>query len=229
MGRMQTSSAVIRGLCIIWFAVFVIAAFVLNASDFNVKGIFFPRELRVPQLNTVTKVKIDPCGKLKLCPDEQFSFSISSGAASVVQPKICLQNQLILGNPNKNSGVGINIAVVNGKTGKVQDTGNFDMYGGEIEPLIKFLKTIEKGSVVLIASFDEPATKLNSEARKLIADLGSSAINSIGFRDNWIFVGGKGITSSHMEKLIKNKPGTNKYDGWPEMIELDGCIPQYME
>ncbi|XP_067090874.1 protein FAM3C-like isoform X1 [Osmerus mordax] len=228
MGRLQTSYAVKRGLCMIWFAVFVIAAFVLKASDFN-KGVFFPRELPVPQLNTVTIVTIDPCGELKLCPDDQFSFYISSGAASVVQPKICLQNQLILGNINKNAGVGINIAVVNGKTGQVQNTGNFDMYGGDIEPLIKFIQTIEKGSVVLIASFDEPATKLNSEARKLISDLGSSAINSIGFRDNWVFVGGKGLTSSHMEKLIKNKLGTNKYDGWPEMIELDGCIPKYME
>lgn len=44
--------------------------------------------------------------------------------------------------------------------------------------------------------------RLNDEARKLIADLGSSAINNLGFRDNWIFVGGKGIkTKSPFEQV----------------------------
>jgi hypothetical protein len=35
--------------------------------------------------------------------------------------------------------------------------------------------------------------RLNEEARKLISELGSSVVNSLKFRDNWIFVGGKGI------------------------------------
>lgn len=84
-----------------------------------------------------------------------------------------------------------------GKTGKVRDTNHFDMYGGgkcwpcymnppctnlsdetvdefyfgffsEVKPLITFLNSIEVGSIVLIASFDEPATKydLNIKQKK---------------------------------------------------------------
>ena len=46
--------------------------------------------------------------------------------------------------------------------------------------------------------------RLNDEARKLIADLGSTAISNLGFRDNWIFVGGKGIkTKSPFEQVIQ--------------------------
>lgn len=47
--------------------------------------------------------------------------------------------------------------------------------------------------------------RLNDEARRLISDLGSSAINALGFRDNWIFVGGKGIkTKSPFEQVIQS-------------------------
>lgn len=44
--------------------------------------------------------------------------------------------------------------------------------------------------------------RLNAEARKLISTLGSSYINSLSFRDNWVFVGGKGIkTKSPFEQV----------------------------
>lgn len=45
--------------------------------------------------------------------------------------------------------------------------------------------------------------RLNDEARNLIADLGSSSIGILGFRDNWVFVGGKGIkTKSPFEQVF---------------------------
>ncbi len=44
--------------------------------------------------------------------------------------------------------------------------------------------------------------RLNDEARNLIADLGSTSISILGFRDNWVFVGGKGIkTKSPFEQV----------------------------
>jgi len=44
--------------------------------------------------------------------------------------------------------------------------------------------------------------RLDEEARNLIADLGSSSISILGFRDNWVFVGGKGIkTKSPFEQV----------------------------
>ncbi|KTF80247.1 hypothetical protein cypCar_00021595 [Cyprinus carpio] len=68
---------------------------------------------------------------------------------------------------------------------------------------------------------------LNDEARTLIAELGSSYISQLKFRDNWLFVGGKKtITQVTFEQHIKNDRETNKYESWPEMIEMEGCIPR---
>ncbi|XP_047451302.1 protein FAM3C-like [Mugil cephalus] len=177
-----------------------------------------------------TKQPDAPCGTKRQCPDDQFSFYLQSGAANVVAAKICIKNELVLGSVLNNAGVGINVVVVNGRTGDVVKTGHYDMYGGDVAPLIELLKSVESGSVVLMASFDEPSSKLTEDARKLIAELGSSSINSLGFRDNWVFVGGKGAdVKSSYEKYLKNDSEKNKYENWPELIELEGCIPRYME
>lgn len=45
-------------------------------------------------------------------------------------------------------------------------------------------------------------SRLNEEARKLIAELGSTSITNLAFRDNWVFCGGKGIkTKSPFEQV----------------------------
>lgn len=170
---------------------------------------------------------VNPC-PTTICAKDHFSFYIQSGAANVVPPKICFGNELVLGVAKKNAGVGINIVVVNGKTGALLTTGHYDMWAGDVKPLIDFLKTTETGSIVLMASYDEPASKLNEEARTLILDMGSSLIKTLGFRDNWVFVGGKGAyIESTFEKRLKNDHSTNKYGGWPELIDISGCIPKY--
>lgn len=171
-----------------------------------------------------------PCIRHKGCPDNHIGFLIQSGAANVVPPKICVGKDLILGTVMNNAGSGINVVVVNGKTGEVLKTDHFNMYSGKAEPLIEFLKKIETGSVVLMAIYDEGSTNLNDEARSLISDMGSSMIQSLGYRDNWVFAGGKGMTGkSAFEKYMKNDESTNKYQNWPEMVEIDGCIPKYVE
>lgn len=44
--------------------------------------------------------------------------------------------------------------------------------------------------------------RLNDEARRLIAELGSTSITNLAFRDNWVFCGGKGIkTKSPFEQV----------------------------
>ncbi|KAM7415397.1 hypothetical protein PAMA_019970 [Pampus argenteus] len=147
------------------------------------------------------------------CPEHHFSFFIQSGAASVVAPKICVENNLVLGSVKNNAGQGINVVIIN-----------------DVKPLIELLKSIEKGAIVLMASYDDPSSKLTEEARKLIAELGSSMVQSLRFRDNWVFVGGKGATvKSAFEKHLKNDNAKNKYQNWPELIELQGCIPKYLE
>ncbi|XP_034718972.1 protein FAM3C [Etheostoma cragini] len=167
------------------------------------------------------------CGLSKSCPVGHFAFKMTSGAASVVGPRICLEDKLLMSGVKNNVGRGINIALVDGRTGDAVKTEFFDMWAGDVDPFIKFLKEIEEGTVVMMASFDDPSTKLNDEARKLIADLGSSAVSNLGFRDNWIFVGGRGIkTKSPFEQHIKNSADTNKFEGWPEVLEMEGCVPQ---
>ncbi|CAG5927508.1 protein FAM3C [Menidia menidia] len=193
-------------------------------TDFNF-GSMISRSLPGDELST--KPLRHKCGLSKACPPDHFAFKMASGAASVVGPKICLEDKLLMSSLKNNVGRGINIALVNGKTGEGLKTAYFDMWAGDVAPFIKFLKEIEDGTVVMMASFDDPATKLNDEARKLIADLGSSAVNNLAFRDNWIFVGGKGIkTKSPFEQHIKNSANTNKYEGWPEVLEMEGCVPQ---
>ncbi|XP_044048224.1 protein FAM3C-like isoform X2 [Siniperca chuatsi] len=179
---------------------------------------------------TLPKQSAGPCITTRDCPEDHFSFFIQSGAANVVAPKICIQNKLVLGTVLNNAGYGINVVILNGKTGEVTKTGHFDMYSGDVKPLIELLQSIEEGSAVLMASYDDPSSKLTEEAKKLISELGSSAVQSLGFRDNWVFVGGKGATvKSNFEKYLKNDNTKNKYENWPELIELQGCIPKYLE
>ncbi|KAK5602065.1 hypothetical protein CRENBAI_016991 [Crenichthys baileyi] len=161
-----------------------------------------------------------PCRRKKVCPTNHLSFFIQSGAANVVPPKICVNNDLVLGAVLNNAGSGINIVVVNGKTGEILKTDFFNMYSGKVEPLIEFLKNIETGSLVLMAVFDEGSRNLNDEAKKLIADLGSSMIQTLGYRDNWVFAGGKGSSGkATFEKNSKNDKSTNTYEEWPEIVE----------
>ncbi|XP_069028938.1 protein FAM3C-like isoform X2 [Embiotoca jacksoni] len=170
------------------------------------------------------------CLSKTICPDDHFSFYVQSGAANVVAPKICVQNRLVLGTVMNNAGVGINVVVINGKSGSVLRTGHFNMYSGDVKPLVDFLQSIEKDAAVLMASYDEPSSKLSKDARQLISDLGSAAVHSLGFRDNWVFVGGGGaLVRSSFEKHLKNDLANNKYENWPELIVMDGCLPKQLD
>ncbi|XP_063073034.1 protein FAM3C isoform X2 [Engraulis encrasicolus] len=199
----------------------------INMGEFNI-GQMFARS--APQDPVPTRPPRNKCGLSKTCPDGHFSFKMASGAASVVGPKMCFEDNVVMSGVKNNVGRGINIALINGETGEVVKTGFFDMWAGDVNELINFMKTITDGTLVMMATFDDPASKLNEEARKIIAELGSSSVTTLGFRDNWIFVGGKGIkTKSPFEQHIKNNAETNKYEGWPEVLEMEGCIPKRQE
>ncbi|XP_012723058.2 protein FAM3C [Fundulus heteroclitus] len=216
----------LQALTLLILLVFILVVFLQLYSD-PLKGI--TKKAPVSS-HLATEHQEGPCLMKKVCPANQLGFLVQSGAANVVPPKICVNNKLVLGTVMNNAGDGINIVVVNGKTGETLKTDHFNMYSGKVEPLIEFLKSIETGSVVLMAVFDEGSTNLNDEARKLIADMGSSTIQSLGYRDNWVFVGGKGASEkSSFEQYVKSDESKNKYDNWPEMVEVEGCIPTYVE
>ncbi|XP_060793406.1 protein FAM3A-like [Neoarius graeffei] len=166
------------------------------------------------------------CGLSTPCPPQYFTFRLMSGVANVIGPKLCLEDKILVSSVMNNVGRGLNIALVNGVTGEHLETKSFDMSNGDVSELVKFLQDIREGTLVFVASLDDPATKLNDEARQLFEELGSTAIKELAFRDTWVFVGAKGIQNkSPFEQQMKNNQSSNFYEGWPQALVLDGCIP----
>uniref|UniRef100_A0A2K5S6T0 FAM3 metabolism regulating signaling molecule D n=1 Tax=Cebus imitator TaxID=2715852 RepID=A0A2K5S6T0_CEBIM len=217
-------SGVFRILALI-FATVTTWIIVRNHMGFSMKTIRLPRWLAGSSTKE-TQVMKHKCGLIKPCSANYFAFKIGSGAANVVGPTMCFENHIIMSPVKNNVGRGLNIALVNGTTGAVLSQNTFDMYSGDIKHLVKFLKEIPEGALVLVASYDDPGTKMNDEARKLFANLGSSYAKQLGFRDSWVFIGAKNLRNkSPFEQFLKNNPKTNKYEGWPELLEMEGCVP----
>uniref|UniRef100_A0A8C8WYG3 FAM3 metabolism regulating signaling molecule A n=1 Tax=Panthera leo TaxID=9689 RepID=A0A8C8WYG3_PANLE len=150
------------------------------------------------------------CGLPQPCPEEHLAFRVVSGAANVIGPKICLEDKMLMSSVKDNVGRGLNIALVN-----------------DVNDLLKFIRPLHEGTLVFVASYDDPATKMNEETRKLFSDLGSKNVKDLAFRDSWVFVGAKGVQNkSPFEQHVKNSKHTNKYEGWPEALEMEGCIPR---
>ncbi|XP_039365796.1 protein FAM3A isoform X2 [Mauremys reevesii] len=167
------------------------------------------------------------CGLPQPCPEQHLAFRLVSGAANVIGPKICLEDKMLMSSMKNNVGRGLNIALVNGVNGELIDARFFDMWAGDVSELLKFIRTLHEGTLVFVASYDDPATKMNEETRRIFSELGSSVAKELGFRDSWVFVGAKGVQDkSPFEQHTKNSKSTNKYEGWPEALEMEGCIPQ---
>uniref|UniRef100_A0A3B3YHQ0 ILEI/PANDER domain-containing protein n=1 Tax=Poecilia mexicana TaxID=48701 RepID=A0A3B3YHQ0_9TELE len=143
------------------------------------------------------------CGLSAPCPPKHLAFRLVSGAANVIGPKICLEDKMLVSSVKNNVGRGLNIALVNAVifiltidcrvTGELLETKTFDMWAGDVSNLLKFLRPLHEGTLVFVASFDDAATKLNDESRRLFEELGSTAVKELAFRDSWVFVGAKGI------------------------------------
>uniref|UniRef100_A0A8C3S3P4 FAM3 metabolism regulating signaling molecule A n=1 Tax=Chelydra serpentina TaxID=8475 RepID=A0A8C3S3P4_CHESE len=133
------------------------------------------------------------CGLPQPCPELHLAFRLVSGAANVIGPKICLEDKMLMSSVKNNVGRGLNIALVNGVNGELIDARFFDMWAGDVNELLKFIRTLHEGTLVFVASYDDPATKMNEETRKIFSELGSSVAKELGFRDSWVFVGAKGV------------------------------------
>uniref|UniRef100_A0A8C4W6Y7 FAM3 metabolism regulating signaling molecule D n=1 Tax=Gopherus evgoodei TaxID=1825980 RepID=A0A8C4W6Y7_9SAUR len=171
----------------------------------------FPSETQPPR---------NKCGNKKSCPESTFAFKVSSGAANVVGPSICFENTIIMSGVKNNVGRGLNIALLNGEFSETSLWILFSL--PDIKLLLDFLKAIKSGTIVIVASYDDPATKLNDEARTLFTNLGSRHASKLAFRDNWIFIGAKGLKDkSPYEQHLQNEAAKNKYEGWPEVLEME--------
>ncbi|XP_064821921.1 protein FAM3C isoform X2 [Oncorhynchus masou masou] len=175
----------------------------------------------------VPEISHPKCSLSKNCPIDHFAFQIKSGAATVVGPKICFDGNIVMSGVMNNVGPGLNLVLVNGENGKIEKFDYFNMYSGETKAILDFLKTIKPGMIVLVASFDDAATKMTDEIRNIFAGLGSSSIKDVKFRDSWVFAGGAGTEQkSPFEKLAANNQKTNIYGNWPEVVEIAGCFPR---
>ncbi|XP_049623022.1 protein FAM3A isoform X2 [Suncus etruscus] len=156
------------------------------------------------------RVRKYKCGLPEPCPEEHLAFRMVSGAANVIGPKICLEDKMLMSSVKDNVGRGLNIALVN-----------------DVNDLLKFIRPLHEGTLVFVASYDDPATKMNDETRKLFSELGSRNVRDLAFRDSWVFVGAKGVhKKSPFEQHVKNSKRSNKYEGWPEALDMEGCIPR---
>ncbi|XP_038866412.1 protein FAM3A isoform X2 [Salvelinus namaycush] len=185
----------------------VLASSILGGDSSSLVKHFFSGTNEEPTAET--KPRRYKCGLSAPCPQKHLAFRLVSGAANVIGPKICLEDKILVSSVKNNVGRGLNIALVN-----------------DVTDLLKYLRPLHEGTLVFVASFDDPATKLNDEARRLFEELGSTVVKELTFRDSWVFVGAKGIENkSPFEQRMKNSKSSNKYEGWPESLEMDGCIP----
>ncbi|KFZ52065.1 Protein FAM3D, partial [Antrostomus carolinensis] len=208
------------------------ALFIMLLGAWFVVQMYFDRSWKAVSLRSWLGQQLPQhkCRNQKSCPQNYFAFKIISGAANVVGPSICFDDMVLLSSVKNNIGRGLNIALVNGTSGQPLKVDTFDMYSGDITKLETFLQEIKHGTIVLVASYDDAATKMNDKVRAQFAELGSSHVNNVGFRDNWVFLGAKGLKNkSPFEEHIKNDQKTNKYDGWPELLEMEGCAPKKMD
>ncbi|XP_060925131.1 protein FAM3D [Limanda limanda] len=161
------------------------------------------------------------CGVSKACPPGHYVFRIRSGAANTVGPKICFEGKTIMSTVQNNVGGGLDIVVVNGKSGVVE---NARILNGSPQETLSFLNNIKPGMIVLVASFDN-ANGMTNEIRNIFSGMGSSKARSIKFRDNWAFAVRTGLESTlHFEKITVTDEQTNLYEGWPETAEVEGCF-----
>ncbi|XP_043098178.1 protein FAM3C [Puntigrus tetrazona] len=170
------------------------------------------------------------CCPRKHCPVEHFPFHIRSGVANAVAAKICFNNTIIMGGIKNNAGQGLNVVLANGESGKVLRNNNFNLASKDHKELIVFLKTLNPGNIVLVASNFDSTQKLTDEIRDIFTTLGSTMIKSLKPRDSWVFAGAYGIKeASPFEKLIQTDMRSNMYEDWPEMGEIIGCFPRISE
>nr|XP_032652239.1 protein FAM3A-like [Chelonoidis abingdonii] len=77
---------------------------------------------------------------------------------------------------------------------------------GDVNELLKFIRTLHEGTLVFVASYDDPATKMNEETRRIFSELGSSVAKELGFRDSWVFVGAKGVQDKSPFEQVSPPP-----------------------
>ncbi|NXM34835.1 FAM3B protein, partial [Oxyruncus cristatus] len=200
-----------------WYLGFFIAARVpqRTTSDAEFLGIRKKPVLRAPV------PKRQKCDHWTPCPPGNYAYRILSGGGKEKMAKICFEDELLMSEGNGNVGRGINIATVNCKC--VTDSTD---HSGE---MMSFIRNAPEGTLLLMATHDDGSTLLKNDAKKLIEELGSKEIMNIKFRSGWVFIAAKGFKlpdDIQKEKINHSDRKTNRYNGWPAEIQIEGCVPR---
>ncbi|XP_061584507.1 protein FAM3C [Cololabis saira] len=209
--------------------VFLVAwkIFVNSFDDLAAARSIFEVQHFNPEIREAATKSAPKCSLSRDCPPDHFALHIRSGAADIVGPKICFEGKIVMSHLINNVGPGLNMVVVNGENGVVEKHGYFNMSDENPEDILAYLKEIKPGMIILVASFDDVASKLTDEMKEIFVGMGSTLITSVKPRDNWVFAGRAGTKNkSPFEKHAVNDEETNVFEGWPHMVEVGGCFPR---
>ncbi|XP_063249235.1 protein FAM3B isoform X2 [Prinia subflava] len=174
--------------------------------------------------------KRQKCDHWSPCPPGNFAYRILSGGGKGKRAKICFEDEQLVSEWNDEVGSGINIAIVNYKTGKLRATNFFEMWTGDhSQQMMDFIRRAPPGSLILMATHDDGSSRLKNEAKILVEELGSKEIKNIKFRSSWVFLAAKGFKlpdNIEKEKINHSDKKRNRYNGWPAEIQIEGCIPR---
>ncbi|XP_048722085.1 protein FAM3B isoform X3 [Caretta caretta] len=172
--------------------------------------------------------KRQKCDHWSPCSPGSYAYRVLSGGGKEKLAKICFEDELLISEQKGNVGRGINIAIVNYKTGKVISTEFFDMWEGDFSgPMTTFIKNAPQGSLLLMVTHDDGSSRLKDGAKKAIAELGSKEIWNLKFRSSWAFIAAKGFNlpdNIQKEKINHSENIKNRYNGWPAEIQIEGFL-----
>ncbi|TRZ12678.1 hypothetical protein HGM15179_014437 [Zosterops borbonicus] len=170
--------------------------------------------------------KRQKCDHWSPCPPGNFAYRILSGGGKERRAKICFEDEQFL----SAYGSGINIGIVNYKTGEFSSAKFFEMWSEDhSKQMMDFIRNAPQGTLVLMATQDDGSTRLKNDAKKLVEELGSKEIKNIQFRSSWVFIAAKGFqlpNNIQREKINHSDQTKNRYKGWPAEIQIEGCIPR---
>ncbi|UMM31049.1 hypothetical protein L5515_012686 [Caenorhabditis briggsae] len=163
------------------------------------------------------------CGMTKGCnEDDSIAVHFFSGEHKDDHPKMCVGERLLFDKDLNNAGRGLNLAMLEPKTGKVTAVAHFDTYEDESNGLVEWLDAIPTGYIVAVVSFDEASNQLSDMARRIFYEMGSSMIDRLKFRASWYFVGQKGIGAYTPFEDLNIPQGNN----WANPIHASFCLPK---
>lgn len=163
------------------------------------------------------------CGLETAC--EGTPIQVFTGDTDSVMPHVCVGGKMVMEKDVNNAGRGFNVVVLDNEVRKPKFVIRFDTYSADSQDMEDFLKGLHEGDIVIAVINDDASKQLKQGAIKELNSLGSSAIQNLGFRDIWYFIGQKGIKGySKFEEI-----SFASYDGeWPKQIKKSLCLPRTM-